>query len=351
MPSVYKKLVNGHLLIVAVYVDDLFVTGTSRRVIEEFKKRMASKFDMSDLGVLTYYLGIEVHQHEEGITLNEARYALKILEEAGMSQCNSVQTPMEAGLKLSKSETEEEIDATSFRRIVGCVQYLLHTRPDLAYSVGVLSRYMHSPRASHGAAMKQCLRYLQGTASFGLTFQRVASKVPRLIGYSDSSYNTCPNDGKSTTGHIFYLGESPITWCSQKQDVVALSSCEAEFMAGKEAARQALWLQELLSEVTGRPNEKVTIRIDNQSAIALTKNPVFHGRSKHIHSRYHFIRECVEKDQIEVEHVSGDKQKADILTKALGRIKFQEMRSFIGMEDLKKKDFKFKGDNVEISLK
>ena len=350
-PSVYKKLVNGHLLIVAVYVDDLFVTGTSREVIEEFKKRMASKFDMSDLGVLTYYLGIEVHQHEEGITLSQAQYALKIVEEAGMSQCNSVQTPMEAGLKLFKAETEEEIDATGFRRNVGCLRYLLHTRPDLAYSVGVLSRYMHSPRASHGAAMKQCLRYLQGTASLGLTFRRVASKMPRLIGYSDSSYNTCPDDGKSTTGHIFYLGESPITWCSQKQDVVALSSCEAEFMAGTEAARQALWLQELLSEVTGRPCEKVTIRIDNQSAIALTKNPVFHGRSKHIHSRYHFIRECVEKEQIEVEHVSGEKQKADILTKALGRIKFLEMRSFIGMEDLREKNFKLKGENVEISLK
>ena len=192
---------------------------------------------------------------------------------------------------------------------------------------------------------------MQGITTLGLSFGCSTTKILKLINYSYSIHNVDPDDGESMTGHILYLSESPITWCSQKQDVVALSSCEAEFMAGTEAARQALWLQELLSEVTGRPCEKVTIRIDNQSAIALTKNPVFHGRSKHIHSRYHFIRECVEKEQIEVEHVSGEKQKADILTKALGRIKFLEMRSFIGMEDLREKNFKLKGENVEISLK
>lgn len=179
--------------------------------------------------------------------------------------------------------------------------------------------------------MKQCLRYLQGSTSLGLTFEKTSPKVPRLIGYSDSSHNVDPDDGRSTTRHIFYLDNSPVSWCSQKQDTVALSSCEAEFMAGIEAARQAIWLQDLLSEVTGAPCEKVLIRIDNQF---LTKNPVFHGRSKHIHTRYHFIRECVEKGQVEVEHVSGDKQKADILTKALGRIKFKEMREYIRVQDL-----------------
>ena len=143
-----------------------------------------------------------------------------------------------------------------------------------------------------------------------------------------------PDDGRSTTGHIFYLGKSPNTWCSQKQDTLALSSCEAELMAGTEAARQAIWLRDVLSEVTGCSREKVTIRIDNQSGIALTKNTVFHGRSKHIHSRYHFIRECVARELIEVEHVPGTEQKADILTKTLGRIKFKEMRDFIGVQEL-----------------
>lgn len=125
-----------------------------------------------------------------------------------------------------------------------------------------------------------------------------------------------------------------------------MSSCEAEFMPGTEAARQAIWLCDVLSENTGHPREKVTIRIDNQSAIALTKNPVFHGRSKHIHSKYHFIRECVERELTEVEHVPGTEQKAYILTKALGRIKFREMREFIGVQEVTSNGFRIRRENV-----
>lgn len=132
---------------------------------------------------------------------------------------------------------------------------------------------------------------------------------------------------------------------------MALSSCEAEFMAATEAAKQAIWLQELLSEITGGECETVTIRVDNKSAISLTKNPVFHGRSKHIHRRYHFIRECVENGQVEVEHVAGSLQKADILTKGLGRTRFAEMRGFIGVLDVVQDNLKLKGEYVGVSLK
>ena len=169
------------------------------------------------------------------------------------------------------------------------------------------------------------------------------------MGFSDASHNVDDDDSKSTTIHVFYLDGVPITWCSQKQEIVALSSCEAEFMAATEVAKQAIWLQEFLSEVIGKACEKVTIRVDNKSAIALTKNPVFHGRSKHIHRRFHFIRECVENEQVEMEHVPGNEQRADILTKSLGRIKFKEMRSLIGIEDVS--EFKLKGGNVGVSLK
>jgi len=128
---------------------------------------------------------------------------------------------------------------------------------------------------------------------------------------------------------------------------VALSSCETEFMAATEAAKQAIWLQELLEEVSEKPCNKVMIRLDNKSAIALTKNPVFHGRSKHIHKRYHFIRECIENNLVDVQHIPGSEQKADILTKALGRIKFKEMRDLVGMKDI---NFKLKGENVGDNL-
>ena len=188
----------------------------------------------------------------------------------------------------------------------------MHTRPDMTFSVEILSRYMQSPRESNGNALKQVLRYLKGSLSYGLEYKR--EKKQKLSGYSDSSHKTDPDDGKSTTGYIFCIGETPISWCSQEQDVVALSSCEAEYMAATEATKQAIWLQELMSEITGSKEEKTLIRVDNKSAIALAKNPVFHRRSKHIHKRFHFIRECVEQGLIDVEHVPGTKQKADILT-------------------------------------
>ena len=212
---------------------------------------------------------------------------------------------------------------------------------------------MHEPKVSHAAALKQVLRYVKGTCSHGLKYDKAGKR--ELAGYVDSGHNIDEDDGRSTTGHIFYLNDCPISWCSMKQETVALSSCEAEFMAATEAAKQAIWLQELLEEVNEQAYQKTTVYIDNKSAIALTKNPVFHGRSKHIHKRYHFIRECVEKEQIEVLHVPGSEQKADILTKALGRIKFKEMRDLIGVQEVKKVDFKFKRVNVrdklEVNLK
>lgn len=345
-PSLFHRRTKKLLLLVAFYVDDLLITGTDLADIQEFKREMASKFEMSDLGRLNYYLGIEVIQSKGGVVLKQERYARKILEEVGMGECNAVHVPMDPGLKLSKSPEEESINETEFRRNIGCLRYLIHTRPDLAHSVGVLSRYMHDPKASHGAALKQVLRYLKGNVSFGLYYKSDGKK--ELVGYSDSSYNSDQDDGKSTTGHVFYLNGCPITWCSQKQKIVALSTCEAEFMAATETAKQAIWLSDLLEEITEGETERAVIRIDNRSAIALTRNPVFHGRSKHIHSRFHFIRECVEDGLVAVEHVAGSMQKADMLTKPLGKLKLKEMRSLVGVQDMSNEVLKLMGENVDI---
>nr|XP_043611542.1 secreted RxLR effector protein 161-like [Erigeron canadensis] len=239
---------------------------------------------------------------------------------------------MDQNVKVSKDEDGEDFEATKYRKIIGCLRYLLHTRPDLAFSMGVASRYMQNPKKSHATLVKQILRYLNGTIGYGIVYTKGENV---LIGYSDSSHNIDQDDGRSTTGHVFYLGESPITWCSQKQSTVALSSCEAEYMAASSASCQAVWLKELFEELMGCKTKPVTLRIDNTSAIALVKNPVFHGRSKHIKSRFHYIRECVDREDINVEHVNGVDQRADILTKALGRMKFKEMISKLGVEDLK----------------
>ncbi|GKD98283.1 uncharacterized mitochondrial protein-like protein [Tanacetum coccineum] len=205
----------------------------------------------------------------------------------------------------------------------------------------MVSRYMQSLRESHARTIKQILCYLKGTTSFGIKYNH--SNDMKLVGYSDSSHNVDIDDGQSTTGHVFYLGTSPITWCSQNQTIVTLSSFEAKFMAAIAAACQAIWLRELLAEVIGLERQKVIIRVDNKSTIALSKNPVFHGRIKHIHTRYHFIRECVENKQVIVEHVSGQNQRADPLTKALARIRFKEMRSLLGVQELPSSTQKFRG--------
>ncbi|GKE34099.1 zinc finger, CCHC-type containing protein [Tanacetum coccineum] len=290
-------------LIVGVYVDDLIITGTPRKEIDVFKSQMKDRFfEMSDLGLLAYYLGIEVTQTEE------------------RSQSSK------------QAEDGNSVDATYYRSLIGSLRYLLHTRPDLSYSVGLLSRFMQDPKDHHLKAVKQVIRYIKGTKEHGIIYKKEGGC--KITGYSDSSYGINTDQGKGTTGIVFYFGESPITWCTQKQPTVALSSCESEFMAATGAACQALWLKRLLSELTGWEEKRITLKVDNVSAIALVRNPVFHGRSKHIDIRYHFIRECVENGHINVEHVSGELQRADILTKALPRLKFVTMRQMLGVQDL-----------------
>ncbi|GJV79164.1 uncharacterized mitochondrial protein-like protein [Tanacetum coccineum] len=190
---------------------------------------------------------------------------------------------------------------------------------------------MEKPTEQHLQAVKGILRYVKGTLDHGLLYTRGESKVT-ITGYSDSDLANDVNDRKSTGGMAFYVNGNLVTWASQKQRVVALSSCEAEFIAATMAACQGIWLRRLLTEITKQRVPPVTLFVDNQSALELMKNPVFHGRSKHIDIRYHFIRECVENGEITVSHVCGKKQKADILTKALARVKHEEMRSLIGIK-------------------
>ena len=153
--SLYRKREKEHLLLVAVYVYVLLITGSNVNMIHEFKQGMSAQFDMSDLRLLTYYLGIEVCQSGGGITLVQERYTRKILEESGMIECNAVTIPMDSGLKISMTRDEEPFDEKEYRRQIGCLRYLIHTRPDLSYVVGVLIRYMHEPKVSHAAALKQ----------------------------------------------------------------------------------------------------------------------------------------------------------------------------------------------------
>ncbi|GJY40225.1 ribonuclease H-like domain, reverse transcriptase, RNA-dependent DNA polymerase [Tanacetum coccineum] len=331
--AIYTKTSKDSTLLIGVYVDDLIITGTPKKEIDKFKAQMEEKFEMSDLGLLAYYLGIEVTQTNGDISIKQSAYASKILKEAGMIDCNETLIPMDPGTRLTKVTEGTMVNSTEYRSLIGCLRHLLHTRPDLSYSVGLLSRFMQEPREQHMKAIRQVLRYVKGTKDYGITYKHNGGN--KIHGFSDSSYGVNTQEGKGTTGIIFYYGESPISWSTQKQATVALSSCESEFIAATAAATQALWLKRLPSKLTHSQEEKVTIQVDNKSAIALMMNPVFHGRSKHIDTKYHFIRECVEKEDIQVEFINGEYQKADILTKALPKIKFLTMRQLIGLKDLR----------------
>uniref|UniRef100_I1PRH8 Reverse transcriptase Ty1/copia-type domain-containing protein n=1 Tax=Oryza glaberrima TaxID=4538 RepID=I1PRH8_ORYGL len=285
---------------------------------------------MSDLGLLSFYLGIEVKQGDDGISLNQGRYAQRIVESAGLKDCNPCATPMEERLKLSRDSTAPPVDATEYRRLVGSLRYLVHTRPDLAFAVGFVSRFMERPTEEHMVAVKRILRYVAGTMEYGLHYKR-EKEEQRLIGYSDSDLAGDIDTRRSTSGMLFFLDSSLVSWQSIKQRVVALSSCEAEYVAATNAATQGIWLARLLGELLGKQPKAIELKVDSKSALALAKNPVFHERNKHIDLQYHFIRDCLEEGSINASFITTMDQLADILTKALGRVKFQELRAKIGM--------------------
>lgn len=338
--AVYTRRAAAKPLVVGVYVDDLLITGPVDDDIACFKQEMLEQFRMSDLGLLSYYLGIEVSQGSGGIFISQSAYAQKLLEKGGMADCNPCHVPMEPKLKLSKTSTAPLVDATSFRSIVGGLRYLVNSRPDLAFAVGYVSRFMAEPHEDHMAAVKHILRYVAGTRSHGLWYSRGQPGELELLGYIDSDIAGDLDDRKSTSGGLFFLTRSPITWLSQKQKVVALSSCEAEYVAASTAACQAVWLAGLLQEIMGTPVTPPVLKVDNKSAIALTKNPVHHDRSKHIQTRFHFIRECVEAGKINIEFASSADQLADILTKPLARVRFQELWRRIGVYEAKDEQHK-----------
>jgi hypothetical protein len=203
--------------------------------VEEFKEEMKRAFLMSDLGLLSFYLGIEVRQDAGGITLRQAHYAKKILEMARMADCKAAATPLEERLRLSRDSTAEEVDATLYRRIVGSLRYLIHTRPDLTYVVGYVSRFLERPTEKHFQVVKKILRYITGTLQYGLRYGR-RTGTTRLVGYCNSDLTGDIDTRKSTTGALFFLSKSLMSWQSLKQRVVALSSCEAEYITTITAA-------------------------------------------------------------------------------------------------------------------
>jgi hypothetical protein len=250
-----------------------------------------------------------------------------------MGDCNSVQYPMEPRLKLSKYSSNPPVDATMYRSIVGSLRYLVHTRPDISFSVGMASRFMEAPTTEHLSMVKHLLRYIAGTLNIGCRYSTSAG-VAELVGYSDADLAGDLDDRKSTSGTLFFFGNCPVSWQCRKQRGVSLSSCESEYVAAATAACQGVWLGRLLGDLLGVDPLVANLNVDNKAAIQLCNNPVHHDRSKHIDTRYHYIRDCVENETVTVSYISTVGQLADIFTKALGRVRFQLLREKINIVEV-----------------
>jgi hypothetical protein len=324
------------IIILCLYVDDLLITGSNKVVLEKFKTDIMKEFEMTDLGELSYFLGMEFVKTDRGCFLHQKKYVVDILKRFHMSNCNPTITLMEIGVKLSKNTNDELVDSTLYRQIIGSLRYLCNTRVDICHSVGLLSRFMSEPRASHLTAAKRVLRYVKGTSNHGILLpnQRNSRLKLKAYGYSDSDWGGDQDDRKSTAGYLFMLGNSPISWCSKKQGIVALSSCEAEYVAASFAACQANWIEMVLSELKAAEVTKIKLLVDNKSAIDLANNPVSHGRSKHIERRFHFLRDQVNKDKLELDYCNTEIQLADILIKPMAKARFETLKKLIGMNAL-----------------
>ncbi|KAM1172663.1 hypothetical protein ACFX2G_023223 [Malus domestica] len=295
----------------------------------ELISSMMSEFDMTDLGKMCYFLGIEMVQSSSGIFISQKKYAQEILERFQMSNCNPVQNPIVSGFKITRNVEEERFDSTYYKQIFRSLMYLSATQPNMMYVVSLLSRFMEEPTKLHYQATKRMLRYLKGTVDYGLFFKKDESN--ELVGFSDSDYAGDLEDKKSTSGHVFMLSSRVVSWYSKKQQVVTLSTTEAEFIAAASCACQAVWLRRILEELHCIQKKPTLIYCDNNSTIKLSKNPVLHGRSKHIDVRFHFLRDLTKAGVVDLVHCQSQDQIADILTKPLKLEAFEKLCGLLGV--------------------
>lgn len=316
----------AHQLFLLLYVDDIVLTGSDSGLLNQFITSLGHAFDIKDLGPLTYFLGLHVHYSHDCLHLSQQKYAHDLLHRHQMLDCKPTSTPLAAKTPLTAADGDLLSFPTAYREVVGCLQYLTITRPDLAFAVNTVAQFMSTPRSSHMIAVKRILRYLKGTIDFGLTL-RPQSLSTRISAYSDADWAGCPDSRRSTTGYLIYLGSNLISWCSKKQPTVARSSTESDYRSLAHACAETAWLSSFLVELGVHLQFPVHLHCDNLSATYLAANPVFHARTRHIELDYHFVREKVALGSHRVSFIPSIDQVADLLTKSLPKPRHNILRS------------------------
>ncbi|GJU00696.1 ribonuclease H-like domain-containing protein [Tanacetum coccineum] len=311
-----------------LYVDDIVLTASSDRLLQQIIASLHREFSMTDLGALNYFLGISVTRDSSGMFLSQRKYAMEILELAHMVGCNSSQTPVDTESKLGDGGTPV-VDPTLYRSLAGSLQYLTFTRPDITYAVQQVCLYMHDPREPHFSALKRILRYVQGTLDYGL--QLFSSTTDSLIAYSDADWAGCPTTRRSTSGYCIFLGNNLLSWSPKRQPMLSRSSAEAEYHGVANAVAETCWIRNLLRELHTPLSSATIVYCDNVSVVYLSSNPVQHQRTKHIEIDIHFVRDLVATGQVRVLHVPSRFQYADIFTKGLPSALFDEFRDSLSV--------------------
>ncbi|XP_078427688.1 DENN (AEX-3) domain-containing protein isoform X1 [Wolffia australiana] len=326
-----KHSAQGKISILIVYVDDIIITGNDADEIQRLETYLTGSFDIKALGLLTYFLGIEVAYSKTGILLSQHKYILDLLWETGKLDCRPAATPVDINVKLKTEQHDKDapVNKTSFQRLIGRLLYLNHTRPDIAFAVNSLSQFMSDPRESHQRAADRILAYLKGTIGQGLLFRRGGE--PSVVLYTDSDYAGSFEDSRSTLGYCSFLGGNLATWRSQKQKEVSLSSAEAELRALKKGVCEGMWLKDILQDLHLFPGTGIHLYSDSKSAIAMAKNPVQHERTKHARVARHYIKKNIDDGFIVPHYIPTLEQVADVLTKGLPGPHFQALVSKLSM--------------------
>ncbi|KAF5779215.1 putative RNA-directed DNA polymerase [Helianthus annuus] len=327
-----KKNVTVFLL---VYVDDIVVTGNSDDEIKKIKHVLNETFKIKDLGVLKYFLGIEVLYDKKSVCLSQRKYCLELLNEFGYLGCKPISTPIEKSyLVTSKIDKNQQLlkSVTGFQKLIGKLIYLSLTRPDISYTIQFLSQFMHSPKEVHLNLALRLLRYLKQSPGKGLSFKK--SVKLDLYGFADSDWAKCLSTQKSVTGFCIFLGECLVSWKSKKQSTVSRSTVEAEYRAMCSATCELMWLKNLLSELSVSCTLPMILKCDSQAAMSIAANPVFHERTKHFELDLHFLREKVADGIISPTKVDSESQLADIFTKGLSVVQHEDFCKKLGLIDM-----------------
>ncbi|GJS84715.1 retrovirus-related pol polyprotein from transposon TNT 1-94 [Tanacetum coccineum] len=343
-PTLFIHKEGKELIPVQVYVDDIIFAASTPELCDLFAKIMCSKFKMSMMGKISFFLGLQIFQNPRGIFINQSKYSLESLKKYGFDSCDPMDTSMVEKSKLDDDKEGKEVDPSHYHGVIGTLLYLTASRPDLQFSICMCARYQARPTEKHLHAVKMIFRYLKGTVNQGLWYPKDSSIA--LTAFSDADHAGCQDTRHSTSGSMQFLGDRLVSWSSKRQKSVAISSTEAEYIAISGCCVQILWMRSQLTDY-GLGFNKIPMYCDNKSAIALCCNNVQHSRSKHIDIRFHFIKEYVENEAIELYFVNTEYQLADIFTKDLARERIEFLINKLGMRSFTPETLKQLAEEVD----